>query len=71
LGLASTEHDTEHDKVALDRRVHALQGQIDQLVYELYGLTEEEIRIVEPATGGRGGENLMGGCEELVRVRRS
>ncbi|NTV27107.1 MAG: hypothetical protein HGA93_00245 [Methanothrix sp.] len=25
-------------------------GQIDRLVYELYGLTEEEIGIVEPAT---------------------
>ena len=25
--------------------------QIDQLVYELYGLTDEEIRIVEEATG--------------------
>jgi len=24
--------------------------QIDQLVYQLYGLTEEEIRIVEEAT---------------------
>jgi hypothetical protein len=26
--------------------------QIDQLVYELYGLTPEEIRIVEGAAGG-------------------
>jgi type II restriction/modification system DNA methylase subunit YeeA len=25
--------------------------QIDALVYELYGLTDEEIRIVEEATG--------------------
>lgn len=28
----------------------ALESQIDQLVYELYGLTEEEIQIVEAAT---------------------
>ena len=28
--------------------------QIDQLVYELYGLTEEEIRIVEEATQKQG-----------------
>ena len=29
-------------------RVHVTnQRQIDQLVYELYGLTEEEIKIVE------------------------
>jgi len=26
--------------------------EIDRLVYELYGLTEEEIRIVEGATQG-------------------
>ncbi|MFH1746391.1 MAG: hypothetical protein ABIG44_05030 [Planctomycetota bacterium] len=32
-----------HDKTAADR-------QIDQLVYELYGLTDDEIRIVEDAT---------------------
>jgi hypothetical protein len=25
----------------------ALEGEIDQLVYQLYGLTEEEIKIVE------------------------
>jgi hypothetical protein len=29
----------------------ALKNQIDQLVYELYGLTEEEIRIVEGGDG--------------------
>ena len=30
----------------------ATDRQIDQLVYELYGLTEDEIRIVEEATRG-------------------
>lgn len=29
---------------------HLDDRQIDQLVYELYGLTKEEIRIVEEAT---------------------
>jgi len=29
------------------RQIAATDRQIDQLVYELYGLTEEEIRIVE------------------------
>jgi hypothetical protein len=29
----------------------ATDRQIDQLVYQLYGLTDEEIRIVEEATG--------------------
>jgi len=35
---------------ALQRQTAAMDKQIDQLVYELYGLTEEEIRIVEAAT---------------------
>ncbi len=38
---------TEHDKTALQRQIDATDGQIDKLVYELYGLTEEEIGIVE------------------------
>jgi hypothetical protein len=29
------------------RQIEATDGQIDALVYELYGLTEEEIKIVE------------------------
>ena len=29
----------------------ALEAEIDQLVYELYGLTEEEIAIVEESVG--------------------
>jgi hypothetical protein len=35
---------------ALLPQIAALTRQIDQLVYELYGLTDEEIRIVEEAT---------------------
>jgi hypothetical protein len=31
----------------LERQVDATDRQIDRLVYELYGLTEEEIAIVE------------------------
>jgi hypothetical protein len=33
------------------RRIEATDRQIDRLVYELYGLTEEEIGIVEAASG--------------------
>ena len=40
---------TPHEKTALERRIEATDGQIDALVYELYGLTEEEIGIVEAA----------------------
>jgi len=35
------------EKVRLQREINATDKQIDALVYELYGLTEEEIRIVE------------------------
>jgi hypothetical protein len=31
----------------LPREINVTDEQIDQLVYELYGLTDEEIRIVE------------------------
>ena len=34
-------------KTMLQRQIEATDRQIDQLVYELYGLTEEEIAIVE------------------------
>ena len=38
---------TPHEKTALERQIEATDGQIDRLVYELYGLTEEEIGVVE------------------------
>jgi hypothetical protein len=34
-------------KTVLQRQIEATDGQIDRLVYGLYGLTEEEIEIVE------------------------
>ncbi|MCX6844347.1 MAG: hypothetical protein NTX53_18965 [candidate division WOR-3 bacterium] len=37
-------------KQLLDQKLAITDKQIDALVYELYGLTEEEIRIVEGAT---------------------
>ncbi len=41
---------TPHDKTQLQRQIEAADRQIDQLVYELYELTDEDIRIVEEAT---------------------
>lgn len=35
------------DKTAIERQIGATDKQIDALVYELYGLMEEEIRIAE------------------------
>ena len=40
---------TPTDKGAVQRQIVATDGQIDALVYELYALTDEEIRIVEEA----------------------
>jgi hypothetical protein len=36
-----------NEKDAIQRQIAATDGQIDGLVYELYGLTEDEIGIVE------------------------
>jgi hypothetical protein len=41
---------TGHEKTLLSRQIEATDKQIDALVYELYGLSEEEIAIVEGAT---------------------
>ncbi|HNT26617.1 MAG TPA: TaqI-like C-terminal specificity domain-containing protein [bacterium] len=38
---------TPQEKTAIDRQISATDAQIDRLVYDLYGLTEEEIKIVE------------------------
>ena len=38
---------TPHEQESIKRQIAATDKQIDQLVYELHGLTEEEIRIVE------------------------
>jgi len=36
---------TPHDEIALQRQIEATDRQIDGRVFELYGLTEEEIKI--------------------------
>ena len=36
-----------HDRELLERQIKITDDQIDRLVYELYGLTEEEIGVVE------------------------
>ncbi len=38
---------TESEKEYLEKKCSALDRQIDSLVYELYGLTDEEIKIIE------------------------
>ena len=39
----------EQEKTLLSRQIEATDAAIDNLVYELYGLTEEEINIVKTA----------------------
>lgn len=38
---------TEQEKTVIQREIDPTDKQIDALVYELYGLTEQEIAIVE------------------------
>ena len=38
---------TPPENSSLQRQIAATDSQIDRLVYDLYGLTEEEIKIVE------------------------
>ena len=40
---------TPQEQTALTRQIAATDTQIDRLVYDLYGLTEDEIKIVEGA----------------------
>jgi hypothetical protein len=40
---------TEYAKTNLQRQIEAIDAQIDKLVYEVYGLTADEIKIVESA----------------------
>jgi hypothetical protein len=35
------------EKASLQRRIEQTDKEIDRLAYELYGLTEEEIKVVE------------------------
>jgi hypothetical protein len=39
-----------HEKTAIQRQIDATDRQIDQLVYDLYGLSDDEIRLVEEGT---------------------
>jgi uncharacterized protein with gpF-like domain len=42
---------TAHDKDILRRQIDATDRHIDRLVYELYDLNDEEIKIVEESIG--------------------
>jgi len=42
---------TDPERDALQKKIRAMDRQIDALVYELYGLTKEEVAIVEETAG--------------------
>ena len=41
---------TPNEKTVLQRQITATDGQIDRLVYDLYGLTADEIKLIEEST---------------------
>jgi hypothetical protein len=41
---------TPPERISLERQIAATDAQFDRLVYDLYGLTKDEIKIVEGAT---------------------
>jgi hypothetical protein len=49
LELKRKEHDDPNPqaKTVIGRQIGAVDGQIDKAVYKLYGLTEEERKVVE------------------------
>ena len=66
---------TPNEKAMLQRQIDATDAQIDALVYALYGLTEEKIKIVEGAdrhtTDSDHGLHglIMGTVESWILVR--
>ena len=49
LELKKKYHETrmEQDKELYERQIKMVDAQIDRLVYDLYGLAEEEVKVVE------------------------
>jgi adenine-specific DNA-methyltransferase len=49
LGLRQKEaaEKSEHLKAVITRQINACDNEIDKAVYELYGLTADDIKIVE------------------------
>jgi len=49
LELQKKHHDArmEQDKELYERQIKMVDAQIDRMVYELYGLKEVEVRVVE------------------------
>ena len=55
IGPSDTTVNNPQEKTIIQRQIEFIDNQIDQLVYELYGLTEDEIEIVEGKNSGQKG----------------
>jgi type II restriction/modification system DNA methylase subunit YeeA len=40
---------TDHERQLLTRQIQTVDNRIDQLVYQLYGLNDDEIRMIQSA----------------------
>ena len=50
---------TDQEQTLIQRQIAATDKEIDELVYDLYGLTEEERKIVEHSTGNKNTISLL------------
>lgn len=62
--------ETPHEQTALDRQISATDTQIDCLVYDLYGLMEDEIKLVEGAWQVRPLSNSTAASQKARYPRR-
>ena len=55
LELQKKYHDArmERDKELYEQQIRIVDAQIDRLVYDLYGLTEEEVKVVGEGSRGK------------------
>ncbi len=54
-GASTASARTDKDKAYHQSKCEAFDHQIDRLIYELYGLTEEQMEVMEGAVAGADG----------------
>lgn len=52
LNRSRVDAEASHERTVIERQIEGIDREVDELVYKLYALTDEEIRIVEEATAG-------------------
>ena len=61
---------TKHERTSLARQIEHTDAEIDRLVYALYGLSEEEIALVEGTKKKGGGRKGEGGRRRVTMAKR-